>query len=166
LALALAGAISFSAAMATTNPKMTVDEMADAAEVAVVAKVLGSRTAKTDNGVVTITLWQSVTDVWGMTPGLTFEVTTQGGSFNSGKFKLSEVSPGAPLVTKSGVALLLLDRDASGTLTIVGFNQGNLQVLKANQVVLPGSGLMSLDAAMAELKSAKLAPAATNDLAR
>jgi hypothetical protein len=169
LALALASALPFSAALATTLTSMDYKELAVQAEVAVVGKVIGSRTTQTDNGIATITTFEVASNAWGAEGKSTLEVISEGGSFKSGRYQLSEGFAGQLLPAKGQMTLLFLNADSqSGKLTIVGFNQGSLQVVKGgngNQVILPGAGLMSLEAAMAEIKSAKLAPAA-NDLAR
>jgi len=162
LALALASAVSFSAAFATTLPQMSIEAMAADAEVAIVGKVAATRTIQTDNGIATVTTFTVQLNGWGA-DGTTVDVVTPGGSFKSTRFQLGENAPGAPLMTLGQESMLLLSRDSvSGELTIVGFNQGNLQIVKTaqgNKVSLPGTDqLMPLDSAMAELKRAKVAP--------
>jgi hypothetical protein len=167
LALALAGAISFSAA-ATTLEEMNVQALAANAPVAIVGKVTATRTIKTDAGIATITTYavDSANKLWGAEGLSTIDVITEGGSFTAGKgIRVAEVSPGQLLPAKDQTFVLFLAPDTdSGAFRIVGFNQGSLLV-KGNNVILPQSGLMTLDAAMAAIKSAKLAPA-TDGVAR
>jgi hypothetical protein len=163
LALALAGAISFSAALATTMTEMNLEQMAAEAEVAIVGEVTATRTMQTDSGIATVTTFTVKSDAW-ETAGPTIEVVTPGGSFQSGRYQLGEGSPNGVLFTKNQVRLLLLKSDSeSGKFVIVGVTQGNLQVVNTAQgdkVALPGNDqLMPLDAAMAEITRAKVAPA-------
>jgi hypothetical protein len=162
LALALAGAVSFSAAFATTLTEMTLEQMTAEAEVAIVGKVTATRTVQTDNGIATVTTFTVESNAWGA-DGTTVDVVTPGGSFKSSRFQLGDGTPNTPFLAKDQRSVLLLSRDSvSGELTIVGFNQGNLQIVKTaqgNKVTLPGTDqLMPLDSAMAEIKRAKVAP--------
>jgi hypothetical protein len=163
LALALAGAVSFSAAFATTLTEMNLEQMAAQAEVAIVGEVTATRTVQTDNGIATVTTVAVKSDLWGA-DSATVEVVTPGGSFQSGRYRLGDNTPNTALLAKGRASVLLLKTDSeSGKLVIVGFNQGNLQIVKTaqgEQVMLPGAEkLMPLNAAMAEIKRAKVAPA-------
>jgi hypothetical protein len=168
LALALAGALSISAAFATSLQEMSLREMAAQADVAIVGKVTAARTVKTDAGFQTITTFSVIENGWGADRA-TVEVITPGGSTQIGKFKVGQVNAGAFLPVKDAVSVLLLANDSeSGKYVIVGFNQGNFQVATTASgpaVMLPKAGkLMPLAQAMADIKQARLAPASDNGL--
>lgn len=167
--LALAGALAVGAASATTlTAALKLEQLAAQAEVAVLGKVTGSRTIQTDAGVATITNVEVLQSLWGATQGRTIEVTSLGGSLKTTKYPVGRNFPGQVQLFKGSRSLLLLDADSQGKLTVVGFNQGQMPVVSTAQgdaVTLPGRDVMSLQAAMAEIKSARLAPA-SKELAR
>jgi hypothetical protein len=170
LALALAGAMSISAAFATTLQEMSLKDMARQADVAIVGKVIAARTVKTDAGFETITTFSVIENGWGADKASTLEVSTPGGSTQIGRFKVGQINAGAFLPIKDAVSVLLLANGSqSGKYVIVGFNQGNFQVVKTatgSAVMLPkASKLMPLAQAMANIKQARLAPASDNGLA-
>jgi hypothetical protein len=166
--LALAGALAVGAASATTLDEQQLGEMAAQAEVAILGKVTGSRTAQTDAGVVTITKVEVLDSLWGAAKGSTLEVTTLGGSVKTAKYPVGRNFPGEVQLFKNSRSVLLLDAGSNGKYTIVGFNQGQMQVVSTPQgdaVTVPGRQLMPLQAAMAQIKNARVAPA-KNELAR
>jgi hypothetical protein len=160
LALALAGAFSISAAVATTLNSMDMSKLAKAAEVAVVGEVVSARTVKTDDGIFTISKLKVDASIWGSAKDATLEVSTPGGSLTSGRYRVAQVAADQPLFTAGKAVILLLARDStSGMYNIVGFNQGAFQVVDGS-VMLPGhSSKLSVSAAMSEINAARLAPA-------
>lgn len=164
LALALASAVSISAAYATSLEYKTLGAMAAQADVAIVGQVTAARTVKTDDGLATITTFAVKQNGWGADRFQTVEVITPGGSAQNGKYKVSETVAGTLMPVKDSMSVLLLASDStSGKYTIVGFDQGNFQVVKTATglaVMLPKANkLMPLDQAMAVIKQARLAPA-------
>jgi hypothetical protein len=165
LALALAGALSMSAAVATTvGKKMDLSELTKSAPVAIVGKIVASRTAKTDAGVITITTVAVENSLWG-TDATTVEVEVPGGSETRGKFKLNFSYPGAPVLLNGRKAMFLLTPASdSKNFSVVGFNQGVFAVVN-DAVMLPGaSRTMPLSAAMSEVRAARAQPESSNGL--
>ena len=165
LALALAGVLSMSAAVATTvGKKMDLSELSKAAPVAIVGKVVGSRTAKTEAGVVTIATVAVVNSLWG-TNATTVDVQVPGGSEKRGKFALNITYPGAPVLLSGQKAMLLLaPAGNTSNFAVVGFNQGVFPVVN-DAVMLPGAAkTVSLAAAMSEVRAARAKPESNDGL--
>jgi hypothetical protein len=164
LALALAGALSVSAAVATTLKQLTMNEVAQEASVAVVGKVVASRSA----GMNTIATVEVETSIWG-TDAARIDVEVPGGSKRNGKYIVGITVADAPMLFKGDRALLMLTRArGSDNFKIVGFNQGMLRVLptaEGDAVMLPGAGkLTSLNSAMNEIREAQNAEKSNNGL--
>lgn len=159
LALALAGAFSISAAMATTLTKMDLNAIAKAASVAVVGEVTGTTTKQTDAGLVTVVSVKITNSMWG-SDAQTVQVSMPGGNARVGRFRVGEASAGNPILTKGEQAVFMLTRvSPSDDYNIVGFNQGLFQInktLEGAKVTLPGVGAqLTLDAAMSEIRQAR-----------
>ena len=159
LALAVAGAFSISAALATTLKEMTLTELSRAASVAVVGEITASRAAQTENGLVTVSTVRVEKSMWG-TNASTIQIEVMGGSEKRGKFNLGTTVAGSPILVRNQKAVFLLDRaNTSDNFTLVGFNQGLLPVRETSlgaAVTLPGTGKeVSLAAAMNEINEAK-----------
>ncbi len=169
LALAVAGALSISAAVATTLERMSMQEMAAAASVAVVGEVTAARTARTDAGLVTISTITVIDTMWGNSAA-TLEVTVPGGSTVSGRIRVGEGHAGAPVLLGRQKALFLLSRGEDNSLSIVGFSQGMLpikQTAEGQMLLLPGASKpMALAAAMKQISASKAAPANSDGLQR
>jgi hypothetical protein len=165
LALALASALSISAAVATTlGNKLSMSEVAQKASVAIVGKVVASRSA----GMNTIATVEVETSVWG-TDAARIDVEVPGGTQRNGKYIVGRTVADAPMLFKGDRALLLLTRaSGSDNFKIVGFNQGMLRVLPTTEgdaVMLPGAGkLTSLNSAMNEIREARNAEKSNNGL--
>jgi hypothetical protein len=163
LALALAGALSFSAAMATTLPKMELADIAKAAQVAVVAKVTSASTIETSDGAATMIRLEVEQGIWGADQGATLEVLTPGGTIQRGRYKITDgpADLALPILDQRSVYMLQFD-SKSGKYLVVGGNQGQLQIAKNQQgvdsVLLPGALLMPIESAMGAIKDARLAP--------
>ena len=160
LALALAGALSMSAAVATTvGKKMDLSELSKAAPVAVVGKVVGSRTVKTKTGVVTIATVAVSNSLWGNTSP-TVDVQLPGGTEKRGKYSVNVTYPGVPMLLGGQKAMLLLTPAAANNanFSVVGFNQGIFPVVN-EAVMLPGAAkAMPIAAAMSEVRAARAKP--------
>jgi hypothetical protein len=164
LALALASAVSISAAVATTLDKMDLSELTKKAPVAVVGTVTASRTAQTAAGVVTIATVSVANSIWG-TSAATLDVEIPGGAISKSKYRVAEVNAGAPALLSGQKALLLLTPvSGSGNFQIVGYNQGMFAVVN-DAVMLPNaSRAMPLAAAMSEIRAARAQPESSNGL--
>jgi len=164
LALALAGALSISAAVATTLKQLTMNEVAQQASVAIVGKVISSRSV----GMNTIATVEVENAVWG-TDAARIDVEVPGGTQRKGKFILGRTVAGAPILFKGDRAVLLLTRaSGSDNFKIVGFNQGMIKVLptiEGDAVMLPGTGkLTSLNSAMNAIREARTAEKSNDGL--
>ena len=139
--LAGAVAIATSAATATSLVQMSFSELVAEAEVVVVAEARSARVDRTSDGVVTVTTF-SVSDPVVGSPGATIEVTTPGGSFKPGKFRVSESTAETPIFPIGKEALLFLDETRADRFAVVGFSQGAIKVKESNSgktVRLPDS---------------------------
>jgi hypothetical protein len=161
LALALAGALSVSAAVATTMAQLNLKQIAKAAPVAVVGKVISASTINTDAGFVTVSKVKLDDVIWG-TNADTVEVAVSGGSQVIGRYRVGTSDAGAPLLASNKEVVLMLTPDATtGKFAIVGFNQGVFPVVNTAEgkaVMLPGvNKLMPLNAAMSAIREARAA---------
>jgi hypothetical protein len=141
---ALAGALCVSAAMATSLQRMSLDELAAEASVAVVGAVTASRSVQTADGAYTVS------------------------AVAGAKFRVGENVAGAALLVAGKPVLLLLSRDeATGELAIVGFDQGKMDVVDTAEgaiVMMPGSKTGTLlGDAVAKLRAMHAASAASQN---
>lgn len=144
LALALAGALSFGAAMATTQKRMELPDMVNSAAVAVLGEVASSKVAETPNGTVTLTEVRVIEDLWGAKGSDSLTVATMGGSKKIGKLQVGINVPGSPKLFSGQRVLLFLNKDnaSAAAYSIVGFDQGMINVAssaKGSQLKLPGA---------------------------
>lgn len=146
-------------ASATTLLQMSFEEIVADAEVVVVGEAIDQRVVRDADGVRTITTFRVSDAIVG--GGETVEVTTEGGSYSTGKVRVREALPDAPVFLMGAEQLLFLDA-AAGQLGVVGFNQGARAVAstdKGRAVRLPGDeAAVSIDEARARIRAAKANP--------
>lgn len=155
LAAALAGSVI--SANATSLQPLSLDDVVEASTMVVVGEAVSARTERTDQGVFTYTEFQVSDAVVGATDGRV-TITTLGGRYKSGKFKLAETWPGSPMLVNGSRMMLFLQDSAVGNFEIVGFSQGALPVSDSSQgevVRSPGGGVVPLHAMKDRVKNIK-----------
>ncbi len=109
---------------------MDLAAIADKAEIVVVGEVDSSQVSKVAGSVYTFATI-SVDETLKGAPGATVRVAVPGGARASGRFQVSEIVAGAPLIPVDTTQLLFLEANAAlGAYQIVGFNQGAFLVLE------------------------------------
>ena len=156
LAIALAGALSASAAVATTLQRLDLDTMVGNSSVAVIGEVAATQDVVMDGGAYTVATINVSEALWGSTDA-TLTVNVPGGSEQRGRFLLGTVVPGAPMLVAGMKFVLLLEADdAHGGYRIVGFNQGLIPVAPDQTVSLGGEKGVSATSAARDLRERRV----------
>ncbi|HET9394850.1 MAG TPA: hypothetical protein VFO36_02245 [Nitrospiraceae bacterium] len=149
-------ALAVGAAWATTMEAMGLEQLVERSPVAVMGEVTESRVQQTADGPYVLTTLRVDEALWGTT-AQSVTVAVPGGAPGAGKFRTSEVTPGAPILLLGTNVVAFLQPDAAhGAMSIVGFSQGLIQVVKEGQttsVTLPGEAkAMRWSAASSKLR--------------
>ena len=159
LALVVASALSFDAAIASTMTKLGLAEISSRADVAVVGKITESRSVRTANGVYTLATVAIEQSIWG-TQSSTVTVAMPGGHFSTSKLQLNNTVAGVPHLMAGMRAVFMLTPDAANSaMRVVGLDQGLFPVVKTeggDSLMLPGAtALTSLASATAAIRAAR-----------
>ena len=147
-------------ASATSLVRMDLADMVDRSAAVVVGEVTGQHATETAYGLYTMTTFSVSDEVVG-DAGTTVTVATPGGVRVSGKFKLAETWPGAPVFAQGQEVLMFITPDDGAVgAQIVGFSQGAAAVLdtpRGKAVRMPdGSGeVVSLETAKERIRQAR-----------
>lgn len=144
-------AVVATGASATTMLQMSFEDLVADASLVVVGEAIDARVVENaTEGLTTITSFR-VKDAIVGSPSSIVQVATPGGTFRSGKFLLRESTANTPLFPIGSEHMLFLNSGATGSLSVVGFNQGAAPVFKGKEgrsVILPGGeGAESLTSA-------------------
>jgi len=146
----IAGAVSAAAllasagASATTLNQLSFGEMVSSASACVSGEVIGSSVIERDGAVYTQTQFRVTKTAFGNTDNV-ITVETSGGAKKLGRLRAAEVNAGTPVFFENQERLLLVTPNASGTMDIVGYNQGSFPILNGS-VTLPGTlSVLSVD---------------------
>ena len=159
---ALAGVIAAGAVLpvaATSLVRMDLKTMVDQSASVVVGEAVDQHSTDTAHGLYTMTTFAVSDAVLGKT-GSEVMVATPGGVRMSGKFKIAETWPGAPVFVRGQEVLIFLtDENATVGSQIVGFSQGAIPVADTPQgkaVRMPDGGgeMVSLNAAKERIRNA------------
>ena len=158
---ALAGVVAAGAvspALATSLLRMDLGGMVDQSTSIVVGEAVEQHSADTAYGFYTMTTFAVSDSVLG-DANAEVTVATPGGVRMSGKFKVAEVWPGAPVFARGQQAIIFLNDDnAALGPQVVGFSQGVFPVMSTPQgkaVRMPDGGgeMVSLSAAKERIRN-------------
>lgn len=135
-------------ASATSLQKLNLEALVEQSKSVIVGEAKSSRTERTDQGVMTYTEFQVKDEAFG-DAGATVTVTTLGGRYQIGKFKLAETWPGSPTFSSGERVVLFLQDSRFGEAEIVGYSQGAINVVETGS----GEAVRSPDGDMEALPS-------------
>lgn len=134
--LALLGSAS---TFATTLQKMSMEEMAQSADIVVVGLPVDAVVVREQGRIVTQTTFTVSADAFGGAP-TTVTVSAPGGMMKIGKVQGAEVVAGAPAFAGGNESMLFLNESSDGVYEVTGFNQGAFGVADGEVMFAPSDG--------------------------
>ena len=124
----------------TSNQQLDLSDMTTTATAIVTAEVVSNQVDSSDNRGVTVVSLQVSEQIKGNTQQF-INLTLPGGSYSRGRFRVGEITAGAPqLFANQDVLLFLVEGQQSNNYSLVGYTQGLLFIRDQNgQQVVQGS---------------------------